>query len=303
MSEYFDLPEKLELWTIDTVINLVKKHEFEPGTFDYKSALNPTGPDKNQEELKDSIRRTVCSMANTNGGFILFGVRDRKPNTATPEDRLIGILVHGELLKQFGDKIATIQPEVYFEHVPHHLYLPNDASKGIFVIHIPRSQKRPHMVSTSGVYYRRGENGASIPMNHYEVRDQMMYTEDRLQKVNLLRLKIAQYQETIKEMQQAGLAVAQTLSRFDTGAFEIILADVCGLLPANLIHTLLRIPLQANIVNEYVKDTSSKPPIMNRDIHSVTMDRDGIMYNVGELERLCTPCTSRLNDIFGPLSR
>jgi predicted HTH transcriptional regulator len=79
MSEYPDLPEKLSDWTIDTVINLVKKYEFEPSSFDYKETLNPTNADKEKrEEHRESIRRTVCSMANTNRGFILIGVRDRK---------------------------------------------------------------------------------------------------------------------------------------------------------------------------------------------------------------------------------
>ncbi len=206
MSEYPDLPEKLSDWTIDTVINLVKKHEFEPSSFDYKETLNPINADKEKrEEHRESIRRTVCSMANTNGGFILFGVRDRKQNVASPEDRIIGIPIHGELLKEFGEKINVIQPEIYFEHVPHTLILHSKPDRGIFVVRIPKSQRRPHSISSTGTYYRRGENGTAIPMNHYEVRDQMMHTEERLQKVNLLRLELAQYLEIIEDMRISGV--------------------------------------------------------------------------------------------------
>jgi len=60
-----ELPNDLNLWTIDTVINIVKEHEFEPGIFDYKSVLKETRSNQNQH--MESIRRTVCSMANTDG--------------------------------------------------------------------------------------------------------------------------------------------------------------------------------------------------------------------------------------------
>ncbi len=45
------------------------------------------------------------------------------------------------------------------------------------------------MFLTTGVYYRRGDGGSAVAMTHYEVRDQMMYTEDRMKKVTLLRLE------------------------------------------------------------------------------------------------------------------
>jgi hypothetical protein len=40
IEEFEDLPPRLEDWTFSTVEYLVKKYEFEPGTFDYKSVLN-----------------------------------------------------------------------------------------------------------------------------------------------------------------------------------------------------------------------------------------------------------------------
>lgn len=82
------------------------------------------------------------------------------------EERVVGIPIGADLRKEFGDKLATIQPEVYFEAVPRALLIPNDNSRGIFVVHIPRSQRRPHMVSSTGIYYRRGENGASDRVLH-----------------------------------------------------------------------------------------------------------------------------------------
>ncbi len=169
IEEFGDLPSRLEDWTYSTVENLVKKYEFEPGTFDYKQVLNPTGA--NQNDYVKSIGSTVCSMANTDGGFILFGVQDRKVPVAAPEHRIVGIPVGGDLLKEFGNKIENIQPEVYFEAVPQVLKRPDDPSKGVFVIRVPKSPRRPHMLLTTGVYYRRGDGGSAVAMTHYEVRD------------------------------------------------------------------------------------------------------------------------------------
>jgi len=158
IEEFKDLPIRLEAWTYETVVTLVKKYEFEPGTFDYKSVLNPTGA--NQNEYIKSICSTVCSMANTDGGFVLFGVQDRKITVTVPEDRITGIPIGGDLLKEFGNKIESIQPEVYFEAVPQVLKRPNDPSKGVLVIRVPKSPRRPHMLLTTGIYYRRGDGGS-----------------------------------------------------------------------------------------------------------------------------------------------
>src|SRR2546426_2681258 len=104
-----ELPIQLEEWDWETVINIVKMHEFEPGHYDYKDVLHPTG--QKESEYNDSIRRTACSMANTDGGYILFGVLDRKKSVSALEARIKGIPIQGDLRKEFGDKISVLQPE------------------------------------------------------------------------------------------------------------------------------------------------------------------------------------------------
>lgn len=89
------LPKSRDEWDYSTVERVVQLHEFEPGQFDYKEVLNPTrGPGSG--ELLNSIRKTACSMANTDGGFILFGIQDRSVPAADPRDRIIGIPLGGE---------------------------------------------------------------------------------------------------------------------------------------------------------------------------------------------------------------
>ncbi len=289
LEEFGDLPSRLEDWTYETVEYLVEKYEFEPGAFDYKDALNPTGPNKN--DYIASIRRTACSMANTGGGFILFGVKDRRVAVAVRKDRITGIPIGGDMLKEFGDKIVAVQPDIYFEAVPQVLPLRKDSSKGVFVVHIPQSQRRPHMATSEGVYYRRGENGTAVPMTHYEVRDQMMYTEDRMKKVTLLRLELAQYIEIAIHVQSE---VNNTLYRFDVSAFKVLLAEVCGLIPSSLLRELLNVPKKADVMNKRLERIYGR--------HDET-ERSNIARDLSEFCKFCANCEASLESIFGPLGR
>ncbi len=135
IEEFSDLPTHLKDWTYETVEHLVQTHDFEPDVFDYKDVLNPTTESSSEykEKHRDSIRRTVCSMANTSGGFIIFGVKDRQntKETDTIADRIIGIPPSGELLKDFGSKIAVLQPDVHCEPIPQAIDVPHWPGKVI----------------------------------------------------------------------------------------------------------------------------------------------------------------------------
>ncbi len=300
-----ELPKKLDEWTFETVVTLVRKYEYEPGTFDYKGILVPPRADPTKGEFNASIRRTVCSMANADGGFILFGVSDRDQPVITPDERIVGISLKGDLRKLFSEKISMLQRPVYFNASPKPLVLPNDKQRGIFVVYIPQSPLRPHMDISTGCFYRRGEGGKADKMNFYEVREQMMYTEDRLRRVTLLRLEIAQYQELIRKMLDAGTQVVIMLYRFDTSAFKVLLADVCSILPpsTDLLQNLLKIPLDANMINEFISLTSgpNMPSFMSVDPSYWKPNAEGIRTNLNTLKELCTTCELRLNEIFGPL--
>ena len=68
-------------------------------------------------------------------------------------------------------------------------------------------------------------------MNWHEVRDQMLYTEGRLQKIRLLRLKIAQFKRQLGTPigQEWERELARNL-RYDINSFEAVIADTCDLI-------------------------------------------------------------------------
>jgi len=140
-------------------------------------------------------------MANGNGGFILFGVRDlRKPAEAL-EGRIAGIPFNPELRKELGEKLKPIQRPVYFDPKP--ILLPHEPGKCVLVARIPTSDLRPHMDTTTGAFYIRGQGGSAAMMDFTQVRDQMLYTEGRLRKVMLLRMELADIIEANKKVSDA----------------------------------------------------------------------------------------------------
>ena len=84
-----DLPEELGQWNYETILELVRTRQFEPEQFDYKEVLHAERGDRPAWNLK--IAKAACSMANANGGFLIFGVVDRALQVANIDDRIVGI--------------------------------------------------------------------------------------------------------------------------------------------------------------------------------------------------------------------
>ena len=96
-----NFPKALEDWNYDIIKDLVDKGYYETDMFDFKAELPKV----------DTLSRTVCAFANTNGGFLIFGVQDIK---ASSNNRIIGIAKNKDFIKEFQDKIKNIEPSVYF---------------------------------------------------------------------------------------------------------------------------------------------------------------------------------------------
>jgi hypothetical protein len=148
----------------------------------------------------------------------------------------------------------------------------------------------------AGTFYKRVSTGSAEPMDWHEVRDQMLYTEGRLQKVRLLRLGITQ----IKTLRERKLApgyewerVLAQSSRYDTSSFEVALADVCDLLPADLLTCLLDLSRAANDFN-IVMDPNT--PFTGNDRSTAEAKKSNL------LAELCEKCEEQLSGLFGPLA-
>lgn len=68
----------IEQWDYDTILRFVTQSDHEPGTYDFKEVLSGTGTEKGKKSINDSICKAICSMANADGGYLIFGVMDPK---------------------------------------------------------------------------------------------------------------------------------------------------------------------------------------------------------------------------------
>lgn len=239
-------------------------------------------------------------MANTTGGYVIFGVKDSK--AADHDDRICRIRVSSELRADFGQKLRRIQPDIFFETVPAPILLPSNSGRCVFVAYVPASSRRPHQTLNDFVFWRRGEGGTAVQMNVTEVRDQMLVSEERLRKARLLRLEIQDCRLLVEELSTAGHQVRSVMHRFDTTAFKPLLADTCVLLPANdgLVGDLLRIPRFGAEINRWLDHASS--PARSSHKEDIAADTSEIQKRLPGFHAECVACERRLDEILGRLT-
>jgi hypothetical protein len=235
------LPLSLADWTIEHIRTVAD--DFEPGWFDFKEVLRSQDP-----RHAPRIREAACAMANTDGGFLVFGVVDRG-NRMDGKDPVPGIDLSGktELRKEFGDVIDGINRDIRFESSPSPIAVNPTGTRGVFVIHVLKSLLGPHELD--GIFWKRGDKGACKRMDFYDVREQMIATEDRMRKVRLIRLELQEIIQTSQAMGEGNENLAR--DRFETDAFKTLVADTCAILPPEgcFIEKLLRIPRIARRAN------------------------------------------------------
>lgn len=114
----------------------------------------------------DKLLRQISAFANTQGGFLILGIRESGKG-GYPEE--ISGIDKSEINKEKMEQIilGNIQPRlgVKIRSIDH-----QDPSKAIVVIQIPNSYLKPHMHSNSSRFYKRYEFEAQ-PMTEIEVSD------------------------------------------------------------------------------------------------------------------------------------
>jgi len=123
--------------------------------------------DYKEQLLKDDdLLKHVSAFANTQGGFLIFGVKETGKG-GCPEE-ILGIdrgLVNKERIEQVI--LGSIHPRL---NVKIQLIDHQDQSKAIVAIQVPNSHLKPHMKSQGDRFYKR-YNFEAMPMTEIEVSD------------------------------------------------------------------------------------------------------------------------------------
>lgn len=171
----------LKLKTITDLQKLIQDEIEESTVLEYKGSFAIQNP-----KWKEELAKDVSALANSNGGNIIFGIREKEsvggnsipkellpiPNTEMSKDKLSQLLS------------SNIQPIIDGLEIT---YIPFDHKSGFYVVFVPRSNTA-HQNRISHVYYKR-RNATVEAMEDYEIRDIMNRSKTPIIDIDFILLK------------------------------------------------------------------------------------------------------------------
>lgn len=227
------IPNKLQDWTIETVRTLLEKGIYESDAFDFKLTL----PAKDDSTGKDRLRRVCCAFANSQGGFIIFGVSDEKG--VSIEQRIQGMNYDPEFPSKFGDFPANCFPSIDWE--PRHEPLRLSSGKVLNIIEIPKSWRAPHASkdkNSNGYRFSKRTNKGDEDMSIEEIRGAFLGFYEKRIKLQLLRAELTSVQNKSVSLIQwidspSRKELEYNLTTFDATIIETVISDTYSMTANN----------------------------------------------------------------------
>ena len=151
------------LWEEDDLLSLVANQVQESSTLDYKAsgALDRT------EEKKREIGKDVSAFANSAGGILVYGIREKGHLPEAVDDGVDPSILSREWLEQvINSRIQRRVSGVVVKQILLHKTAPGRVA---YVVSVPQSADAPHQADDKKFYKRF--NFQSVAMEEYEVRD------------------------------------------------------------------------------------------------------------------------------------
>lgn len=216
------LPQDLNDWTEEQIVEMLETGIFESEHFDYKEAL----PHASDQSAKDRLRKTCCAFANTDGGYLVFGVSDDR--TLTPENRLIGLPVDLDFPEHFGNYPKNCFPSIYWQFKNPPITL--ESGRLIQVVHIPASPESPHATGhiESGWRFMKRTNKGNEAMAVDEVRLRFLSFYEKRIKLELLKAELEMLREGARSGYVDDASAASTslsIVTFDTHIIDTVISD------------------------------------------------------------------------------
>jgi hypothetical protein len=235
------IPNDLNEWTYEIVKELVDKKICESDRHDFKYGF----PDP------ETLTKICCAYANTKGGFIVFGIKDK-----TDGYEVLGIENNKELAHEFGKKIDA-EPTIEFS-LPKIVTIPN-SEKVLAIFYIPLSPERPHISvkkPEKRIFYKRTNKGNDF-MTYEEIRMSFQSYTERREKLKLLYIELLSNIDLLQRMKitETGDQPSYSLITLDSTIIENLLTELYTILGSGkeLIKILLAIRNTIKIINNKAK--------------------------------------------------
>lgn len=207
-------PTRLEDWTLVLVKEIAASGLSENDWYDLKGNL------QGQAEHQ---RKIVAAFANTQGGFLIFGVTN---------DRQVVGLDNQELPRDFGNKLTHgLNPSAAYRFSAP---LPVADGRSVWVCEVPRSHRGPHAVLMNDhwLFPRRTESGSNVTMNVEEIRAAFDESGRHRANLDLFRSELYRIRELAERQGEAsGKGTDQFIGvRYNTARIEGVLPLIFSVL-------------------------------------------------------------------------
>ncbi|MFC1993059.1 ATP-binding protein [Chloroflexota bacterium] len=255
------IPNNLNDWDFQLVEKLVRDEFFETDKFDLKEAI----PHKDDKKGKDRLEKSACAFANTEGGFLVFGIKDDR--SLPYKDRIIGIDHKKDFPKEFGDKLSNIEPHLYYEFRNPAIAIP-DSNNIIHIVKIPQSPESPHWTSRKELYFRT--NKGNEVMSYQQVKQSFLNEEQKRQKLRLLLIELTSNRQSCNSMkiEEDKIEDHYSLVTLDANVLQTLLVDTYSIIinDDELVSILIQLKKIISIMNNgmHVFYNQVSIPVSNR---------------------------------------
>lgn len=242
------IPNDLDNWTFSLVKKMVKEGLFETDKFDFKEDI----PHRNDKNGKNRMCNSVCAFANTEGGFLVFGIKDDR--RLSSNERIIGIDPKRDFPREFGDKLLKMEPQIYYDFQNPPIKIPG-SKKVIHIIKIPQSPERPHITSNGKFYIRT--NRGNIEMSYPQIKDSFINEEQRRQKMRLFYIELLVIKNQAESMivPEEKIKTSYSLVTLDVKLLQNLLVDIYPIIirDENLISEIISIREIISLIDNKIK--------------------------------------------------
>lgn len=242
------IPSTLAEWSTETILSLLGSGIYEAEEFDFKEILPHTKDDVGKERL----RKSCCAFANSNGGFLVFGIADDR--TKKPEDRIVGLDPAFDFPAHFGNYPSLCQPSIHWEFRNPAVPLPS--GRLLQIVYIPHSWKAPHAVGNpaQGWQFLKRTNRGNEGMTFEEIRGSFLGFYEKRIRLQLLQSELVSLRDTAASAFVSDPTQVEShysLVTLDAQIIQSILADTYPLMAENpqLYTTLTQLRQAVNVVN------------------------------------------------------
>lgn len=151
-------------WEEEDIEALIRDGVQESLTLDYKACGSL---DRNNPKSKADLSKDVSAFANSAGGTLIYGVVEENHLPVRMDAGYDPVVITREWIEQVIN--SNIQRRINGIRIKQIVLHNSNPGRVMYVVHIPQSDRAPHMASDHKFYKRH--NYLSEPMEEYEVRD------------------------------------------------------------------------------------------------------------------------------------